>query len=1069
MYCPRCQTANPEGARFCLNCAAPLEAPRPIKGERRFVTVLFADVVGSTRMGEQLDPEEVAEIMDGAFAFLNAEVAKYGGTVARLLGDAVLAFFGAPVAHEDDAERAVRAGLDIQAKAKEYAKEIKRNYEVDFEMRVGINTGLAVLAAVGDEIKTEYTAMGDTTNLAARMQSAAKPGTVLISADTYHLVKNLFDFDPRDALKVKGKSALIETYEVLAPKTLPGRVRGLEGVSSPLVGRDADLQLLRDKLEGLLTGQGAFVAVVGEAGLGKSRLIAEVRKLVNSDSQPEVVWLEGRAISYGQSTVYYPWRQVVREAVGIQEGDAPETVREHLRLARDRYGLRSDDLPFLEALLGVESEASLRLVRGLEGDALRQRIAEAIRNYIGALAQRAPAVLVFDDLHWADEASVELLLNVAELVEIVPLLVICLMRPDKDAPSWSTIESVHSKLSTRFFEIMLEPLDAEHSRELLGNLLDIEDLPESVHEVILQKAEGNPFFVEEVIRTLIDSQHIVRENNHWRATREIMNVAIPDTLTGLLSARIDRLPNDTKEVAQTSAVLGRIFAYRALAEVCAAAPPNERVEDVKPHLGTLTYEELVRERAWELGLEYIFKHALTQEAAYNLLLIRRRKELHRRTGAVLEQVYAERMEDFVPALAHHFWLGEDWARAAEYSMRAGARAMKVYALSETLDHYDRACQALEKAPDAPPEKLIDATVAWAEVALKLKLDAAILERLARAEQLARDLQDKPRLAQALAWTAHAHALTGFPSRAIPILAESHQLATEVGDERLAMFPGFMIMMSQVERDPRGNLMLEQIINLAHTHHHKEIEAHALAVKGWAQARIGEFAQAEEDLRRAQEIAPATNSLVKQSDVNIFSSFSYFEMGDPQRAVEHGRRAAEQAMAVQGLECGTTGMFALGLGYLQAQNLGEAVTTLEEAARLMDTLPGMKDFMPRVRATHAIARLLSGHSEALDELEQALAHTQALGDQYWVAFISQYLGEAHTELGNLERAEEYFNAAAAYYRSTGMYPSLARVLQSLGMLYERQGRAADAAHARAEAQSLASQLHGPAASPERSPQ
>ena len=1069
MNCPRCQTANPEGARFCLNCAAPLEAPHPIKGERRFVTVLFADVVGSTRIGEQLDPEEVAEIMDGAFAFLNAEVAKYGGTVARLLGDAVLAFFGAPVAHEDDAERAVRAGLDIQAKAKEYAKEIKRNYRVDFEVRVGINTGLAVLAAVGDEIKTEYTAMGDTTNLAARMQSAAKPGTVLISADTYHLVKNLFDFDPRGALKVKGKSALIETYEVLAPKTLPGRVRGLEGVSSPLVGRDADLQLLRDKLEGLLTGQGAFVAVVGEAGLGKSRLIAEVRKPVNSDSQPQVVWLEGRAISYGQSTVYYPWRQVVREAVGIQEVDTPETVREHLRLTRDRYGLRSDDLPFLEALLGVESEASLHLVRDLEGDALRLRIALAMRNYIGALALTAPAVLVFDDLHWADEASVELLLNVAELVEIAPLLVICLMRPDKDAPSWSIIESVHSKLSTRFSEIMLEPLDAEHSRELLGNLLDIEDLPESVHEVILQKAEGNPFFVEEVIRTLIDSQHIVRENNHWRATREIMNVAIPDTLTGLLSARIDRLPNDTKEVAQTSAVLGRIFAYRALAEVCAAAPPNERVEDVKPHLGTLTYEELVRERARDLGLEYIFKHALTQEAAYNLLLIRRRKELHRRTGAVLEQVYAERMEDFVPALAHHFWLGEDWARAAEYSMRAGARAMKVYALSETLDHYDRACQALEKAPDAPPEKLIDATVAWAEVALKLKLDAAILERLAYAEQLARDLQDKPRLAQALAWTAHTHALTGFPSRAIPILAESHQLATEVGDERLAMFPGFMIMMSQVERDPRGNLMLEQIIHLAHTHHHKEIEAHALAVKGWAQARIGEFAQAEEDLRHAQEIAPTTDSLVKQSDVNIFSSFAYFEMGDPQRAVEHGQRAAEQAMAVQGLECGTTGMFALGLGHLQAQNLSEAVTTLEEAARLMDTLPGMKDFMPRVRATHAIAQLLSGHSEALDELEQALAHTQALGDQYWVAFISQYLGEAHTELGDLERAEEYFNAAAAYYRSTGMYPSLARVLQSLGMLYERQGRAADAAHARAEAQRLASQLHGPAASPERSPQ
>jgi class 3 adenylate cyclase/tetratricopeptide (TPR) repeat protein len=1059
MTCPHCQTANPEGARFCLNCGNQLEALVRVDGERKYVTVLFADVVDSTVVGEQLDPEQVAEIMDGAFAFLNSAVAKYGGTVARLMGDAILAFFGAPVAHEDDAERAVRAGLDIQVAAREYAKAVKRNYGIDFEIRVGINTGLAVLTTVGDEIRTEYTAMGDTTNVAARMQSAARPGTVLISADTYHLVKNLFDFDLRGAIEVKGKSATIETYEVVAPKILPGRVRGLEGVTSPLVGRDAEFQFLDNELEGLRAGQGALVAVIGEAGLGKSRLLAEVRKLVSTDPKHQVVWLEGRAISYGQAMTYYSWQQVVRQAIGARAGDTPAAIRERLRLARDRYGLPDDDLPFLEALLGVESEASSRLVGNLAGDNLRQRLTEATRNYIDVLVHTAPAVLVFDDLHWADEASLDLLLNMIELVKDAPLLVICLTRPDKDAPTWSMLQRARQELGDLYTEVMLEPLDAAHAHELLGNLLYIEDLPEGVRNLILNKAEGNPFFVEEVIRALIDSGYIVQENNHWRATREIVNVTIPDTLTGLLSARIDRLPNDTKQVAQTSAVLGRIFAYRALAEVCAAAPPNERIEDIESHLGTLTYEELVRERARDLELEYIFKHALTQEATYNLLLLRRRKELHRRAGAVLEQVYAERLNDFVPALAHHFWQGEEWARAAEYSMRAGDQAMKVYALSEALDHYERACQAYEKAPAAPPEKLIDATVVWAEVALKLKSDAAILERLGRAEQLARDLQDNSRLAQALAWTAHAHALAGFPSRAIPILAESHQLATEIGDERLAMFPAFMMMSSQVEQDPRGSLaQLEQIINLAHTHHHKEIEAHALAVKGWAHSRIGEFAQAEEALLRAQQIAPTTNSLVKQSDVNIFSSYSYFEMGDPRRAVEHGRLAAEQAMAVQGLECGTTGMFALGLGHLQAQNLGEAVTTLDEAARLMDTLPGMKEFMPRVRATHAIAHLLSGHSEALDELEQALAHTQALGDQYWVAFISQYLGEAHTELGEFERAEEYFNTAADYYRSTDMYPSLTRVLQSLSTLYERQERKADAAYARAEAHHLARQLH-----------
>src|SRR5215204_7055 len=276
MNCPNCQTTNPEGARFCLNCAAPLKAPRTVAGERKFVAVLFADMVDSTTIGEQLDPEQVAEIMNGAFAFLNASVTKYGGTVARLLGDAIIAFFGAPVAHEDDAERAVRAGLDIQAAAREYAEEVKRDYEVDFEVRIGINTGLAVLAAVGGEIRTEYTAMGDTTNVAARMQSAAEPGSVLISADTYHLVKQLFELRPRGGAIVKGKSAPIVTYEALAPKVVPGKMRGLEGLTSPLVGRAAEFKLVNDKLNEVREGRGAFVAVIGEAGLDTSRLLAEV-------------------------------------------------------------------------------------------------------------------------------------------------------------------------------------------------------------------------------------------------------------------------------------------------------------------------------------------------------------------------------------------------------------------------------------------------------------------------------------------------------------------------------------------------------------------------------------------------------------------------------------------------------------------------------------------------------------------------------------------------------------------------------------------------------------------------
>ncbi|HET7271238.1 MAG TPA: adenylate/guanylate cyclase domain-containing protein, partial [Rubrobacter sp.] len=529
MNCARCQTANPEGARFCLNCGNRLEAPARVEGERKYVTVLFADVVDSTGLGERLDPEQVAEIMNGAFAFLNASVKKYEGTVARLLGDAILAFFGAPVAHEDDAERAVRAGLDIQAAAREYAEAVRRNYGVDFAVRVGINTGLAVLAAVGDEIRTEYTAMGDTTNIAARLQSAALPGTVLISADTHHLVKQLFEFNPRVAMRVKGKSTLVETYEVLAPRAVPGKVRGLEGLTSPLVGRSDEFHLMREKVEEAREGRGSFVAVVGEAGLGKSRLLAEVRQGVHS----QVAWYEGRALSYEQAVTYYPWRQVIRQAIGAKEGDAPETVREKLSSDPGYGAMPEGDVRILEVLLSAESDETLKAVSLLEGDALVERVTAATRDYLRARADLKPTVIVLDDLHWADTASLDLLLSVAGLVEDAPLLFVCLLRPDKDAPSWAAIERARGELGSRYTEILLDPLDAAHSKELLGNLLYIEDLPESVRNLILNKAEGNPFFVEEVIRTLIDSEFIVQENNHWRATREIVNVSIPDTLSGV--------------------------------------------------------------------------------------------------------------------------------------------------------------------------------------------------------------------------------------------------------------------------------------------------------------------------------------------------------------------------------------------------------------------------------------------------------------------------------------------------------------------------------------------------------
>jgi class 3 adenylate cyclase/tetratricopeptide (TPR) repeat protein len=1072
MNCPRCQMANPEGARFCLNCGNQLEAQVRVEGERKYVTVLFADVVDSTGLGERLDPEQVAEIMNGAFAFLNASVKKYDGTIARLLGDAILAFFGAPVAHEDDAERAVRAGLDIQAAAREYAEEVRRNYGVDFKVRVGINTGLAVLAAVGDEIRTEYTAMGDTTNVAARLQSAAEPGTVLISADTYHLVKQLFELRPRGGAMVKGKSAPIVTYEVLAPRAVPGKVRGLEGLASPLVGRAAEFKLVNDKLNEVREGRGAFVAVIGEAGLGKSRLLAEVSE--SAKSGPQVAWLEGRALSYEQAVTYFPWRQVIRGAIGAKEGEAPEAVREKLHSDPACGAMSEGDPQYLEVILSVESDATRKAVAALEGDALVEHIAAANRGYLRARANLIPTVIVLDDLHWADTASLDLLLSVAGLVEDLPLLITCLLRPDKDAPSWSATEKARSQVGARYTEILLEPLDAAHSKELLGNLLYIEDLPDSVRRLILNKAEGNPFFVEEVIRTLIDSEYIVQENNHWRATREIVNVSIPDTLTGVLSARIDRLPENTKHVAQTAAVLGRIFAYRALMATCAAAPLPEQIEDVEPHLGVLTYEELVRERVHDPELEYIFKHALTQEAAYELLLIRRRKELHRRAGEVLEELYPEQRGELASALAYHFRLGEEWQRAADYAMGAGAQAVKVYAMNEALAYYDEAYESLKKVSDASPEQLCDVILGWTPAALKLKPYQEVVDRLEEAEKIARELNDEARLARVLHWIGNAYISNGFPSRGMPALFESYQIAERLGDERLTLFATFWMTAEMIDRDPRGGLQqMDYVIEAARKYRRREVEAHALAKKAMAHARLGEFAEARDAVEQAYEASRKADSVVNGADVALMSSQAFLDMGDVRSGLEHSRRGTEQALSANGLECAMYGHYCTGLGNLHSRNPAEAQRAFESALRLLTDnlfeLRGSDAMANEVRAGLAIARFLGGDTGAINDMESALANADAVGDDYTGAFIAQALGEGYTQLGDFERAKQNLDAALDYYRRNEMKPYVARALQSSATLHEAQGRIAEAERDLAEAERLMEDLSLPPVHPSGSPQ
>lgn len=1064
LTCSTCGFGNPDGARFCSNCGSALEVARPIEGERRFATVLFADVARSTSIAEQLDPEDWAHIMNGAFGVMNAAVARYGGTVSRLMGDAVLALFGAPVAHEDDAERAVRAGLELQEAARAYGANIKQRYGFDFDIRVGINTGMAVLAFVGDAIKTEYTAMGDAANIAARLQSAAEPGTVLISADTHKLVHALFEFGPRGGIEMKGKAEPVESYVVLRLKAAPGPTRGLEGLTSPLVGREKEIELLRQRFDELDKGMGTVVAVVGEAGLGKSRLVAELRHLRDAKVGTQAVWRESRALSYGQSIPYYPWRQLGRQIVGATDMDAAQVVRDKLRAWVARLGLQITDIPFYEIMLAVDTEESRIALAALSGEAVVNGVAGAVVNAIKTVIHAdngmTPYVMVMDDLHWSDTATLELIAQVATLAVFEPIMLVCVLRPDRRAPSWPLIDRLQASLGGSFVRIDLEPLDASASGELLGNLLHIEDLPESIRAQILERSEGNPFYLEEVLRSLIDGGQVVREGEHWRATRAILEATIPDTLAGVLSSRIDRLPDATKRVAQTAAVIGRVFQHRVLESVCRDAPQAERIDHVEPHLATLSYEQLVREKARDPEREYIFKHALTCEAAYDLLLRSRRKDLHARCGSALETLFSERRDEFAAMLAHHFEEAGDLKRTLQYAKVAADNARRVYAVREELEHRERILATLDKVPEAEPADVIDAILEWAWVRNRRGQFDGMLEKIERAVRIARELGDKRRLGLTLSWMGNVHMVSGFPSRGFPYLEEAQGLAAETGDDQVLLLPLFIATWSLVERDARsGEEKLAEVIDMARKQDAPDILGHALTYRAIALARLGQFDEASALVDEALAMVPSISSPVKRADVHIGASMAYYDMGDIEKGLEHAHIGADLAMSANGLECACAGYFGVGRGELDRRNIDDALTQFRRSLKLADAV-GMDYYINLIHAGVAEAEFEKGTTGSVDKLRSAIDSARSTDDDFVVAALAMPFSRALLRLERAREARDTIDDAIAYFRRMNLKPYLANALSVLGDIDDALGERSAALEAREESASLRDEIRLP---------
>ncbi len=663
--------------------------------ERRIVTMLFCEVAGSAALSERLDPETWAQIMDEALGHLTEPIDRYGGTVARLMGDAILAFFGAPVAHDDDPQRAIWASLAILENIQPLRERLRRNQGLDFNVRVGINTGLVVTGRVGSKLHDEYTALGDEVNLAARMEQTAAPGTIQITESTYKLVASHFKFQPLGGISAKGRSQPALAYLVLGPTDQPEMAGGLAGygITSPLVGRTAEYATAHNAVGRLLGGQGGILLIVGEAGAGKSRLLAEIRQNSRNDS---LYWLEGRTLSYGQTISYWPFQEILWDYANINdEDDEAEVWRKLERGIQGLFGQETGEmLPFLASLISVGLRGDFaERVRYLDGEATGHQIYLAARRFFERLATSRPTVLVFEDLHWADESSALLLEHLLPLTGRLPLLFLITSRPYRQSPLSGFRQVAARDHKAQYEEVVLAPLSESDSIRLARNLLNIDHMPAEMQAMIVAKASGNPFYLEEIIRALIDTGAVRFDEagGRWQATSTAKTIAIPDTVQGVIMARVDRLEEDIKRVLQTASVIGRSFIYRVLAAVSHAGSALDQ------HLSELEVVELIRKKQTTPELEYIFNHALAQEATYESILLRRRRDLHARVGQAIETLFAGRLEEFYGLLAYHYARAELWEKAQEYLFKAGDKAGQVAADAEALGHYEQALAAYERA------------------------------------------------------------------------------------------------------------------------------------------------------------------------------------------------------------------------------------------------------------------------------------------------------------------------------------------------------------------------------------
>jgi class 3 adenylate cyclase/tetratricopeptide (TPR) repeat protein len=1099
MECPKCQTENPEGKKFCRECGANLALACPqcaseilprdkfcgecghnltlpaepapkelsfeekidkiqrylprgltdkilaqrdkIEGERKQVTVMFCDMEGFTSLAERLGPEDAYNIMDHVYEILIHKVHDYEGTVNEMTGDGIMALFGAPIALEDAPQRAIRSAYTIHREMAKFSDTIRQEKKEisPLKMRIGIHTGPVVVGTLGNDLRVEFKAVGDTVNVASRTEGLAEPGATYVTEATFRFTEGLFRFEALGEKKVKGKKEPIGVYRVIAPSTRRTRFdvsaeRGL----TPFVGRDRELELLVDGFERSKASKGQAFSIMSEAGVGKSRLLYEFRKAVANE---DVTFLEGKCLSYSRGVAYHPFIDILRSNFDINEGDSDSKIRDKVKSGLNiLLADEASTLPYLLELLFVTDS-------GLDKDLLtpearRAGIMEALKRIVLRGSEIRPLILAFEDLHWIDKSSEDVLKDLLEHIPGARVLLIFTYRPEF-ALTWGG-RSYHSQLN-------LNRLSNRESLAMVSHLLGTEDIENTLEEFILEKTEGVPFFIEEFTKSLKDLSIIEKDAKRYHLTKDAQHVTTPSTIQDVLLARVDSLPDRAKEVLQIGSVIEREFSYEIIKQLMALPE-----EELLSHLSVLKDSELLYERGIFPESVYVFKHALTREAVYSSLLIKRRTEIHEAIGKIIEELYPDRLEEFYETLAYHSFQGEDWERANNYNREAGLKAHAFSAYEKAQSYFEASLHALKKLPRTRDRVL-------QEIDLRFNMRAALFplgrhdewaEYVRATEPLAQEVGDKARLANCYNYLSTHLWTRGQHSEAIKLCEEGLSLAKSAGDFSVHITTVFhlaipLLYTGEIERQVK--LHREVAERLAGP---KVFERYGLAgipsvlargLLSWGLAELGDFEEAEAWGSQGIEIAEQGKNLFSSTWAYACLGYAYLIHGKLDQSINMLEKALTLCREADVLAAFTF----TAASFVHAQSLlghpDHALPVLEEALRLQKASLSMVPSSYPLTALAEAFRLKGDTKKAIEKAEEALSIFRQKGERGFAAWAHYYVAKIKSE----ERSEQMEQAFHPYLQAReqakqlGMRPLLAHCHMGLGQLYLKRGRSEEA--------------------------